>query len=83
MMQHVKEAFRYVRVPVDFEDVLLNSGNNTEDIIQQAYLAVVRNGVALKGNIETVNFQLGDAFSPNVQLRQVDNIFLFLQINSF
>lgn len=40
-MQHVKEAFRYVRAPVDFEDVLLNSNNKTEDILQQAYISVV------------------------------------------
>ena len=69
MMLHVKEAFRYVRAPIDFEDVLLNSSNSTDHIIQQAYLAVIRNGVALKGNIETTNSQVGEAFSPNVQLR--------------
>lgn len=75
MMQHVKEAFRYVRAPVEFEDVLLNSSNSTEEIIRQAYLAVVRNGVALKGNIETTNSQAGDSFSPNVQLRKKLDLF--------
>jgi hypothetical protein len=37
----VKETFRYVRAPVDFEDVLLNKNNKTDDIIQQAYISVV------------------------------------------
>jgi hypothetical protein len=30
MMQHVKDAYRYVRAPVDFEDVILNSTNSTD-----------------------------------------------------
>jgi isocitrate dehydrogenase (NAD+) len=69
MMQHVKEAFRYVRAPVDFEDVLLNSTNTTDpQLVEQAVLAVKRNGVALKANIETDYHNMG-AFSANVQIR--------------
>lgn len=67
-MSHVKEVLRYVRAPVDFEDVLLNGSDSIDDIVQQSYLAVVRNGVALKGNFET-SFTSMESFSPNVQLR--------------
>jgi hypothetical protein len=41
MMQHVKDAFRYVRAPVDFEDVVLNSTNSTDQqSIEHSVLAV-------------------------------------------
>lgn len=69
MMSHVKETFRYVRAPVHFEDILLNSSNvNDEKEVQNAILSIKRNGAALKGNIYTDhNTQLG--VSVNVQLR--------------
>lgn len=68
MMFHVKEAFRQVRAPVDFEDVLLNSKNVTETLLDQAVLALKRNGVGLKGVIET-DYKNPTSFSVNVALR--------------
>ena len=53
MMFHIKEAIKNVRAPVEFEDVFLNSKNVTEGLIENAILAIKRNGVAIKGNIET------------------------------
>ncbi|XP_053156304.1 isocitrate dehydrogenase [NAD] subunit gamma, mitochondrial isoform X2 [Hemicordylus capensis] len=52
LMLHVKELFRHACVPVDFEEVLVGSAASEEDI-QNAMMAIRRNRVALKGNIET------------------------------
>ncbi|KAM7134179.1 isocitrate dehydrogenase [NAD] subunit gamma, mitochondrial isoform 1-T1 [Macrochelys suwanniensis] len=52
LMLHVKEVFRQACVPVDFEEVLVSSAA-AEDDIQNAIMAIRRNRVALKGNIET------------------------------
>ncbi|CAM2109941.1 unnamed protein product [Caretta caretta] len=52
LMLHVKEVFRQACVPVDFEEVRVSS-DAVEDDIQNAIMAIRRNRVALKGNIET------------------------------
>jgi isocitrate dehydrogenase (NAD+) len=67
LMQHVKEVFRYAGVPVDFEEVQLNSTVTEDEDIDNALLAIKRNGVALKGNLIT---KLDPGFkSRNVELR--------------
>ncbi|KAJ8397008.1 hypothetical protein AAFF_G00010620 [Aldrovandia affinis] len=53
LLNHVRELFRFSCVPVDFEVVNVNSGLAAEDDINNAITAIRRNGVALKGNIET------------------------------
>ncbi|KAF6724746.1 Isocitrate dehydrogenase [NAD] subunit gamma, mitochondrial [Oryzias melastigma] len=53
LLSHVKEVFRFSCVPVDFEVVQVNSAMEGEDDIMNAITAIRRNGVALKGNIET------------------------------
>ncbi|KAG7237875.1 hypothetical protein INR49_031668 [Caranx melampygus] len=50
---HVRELFRFCCVPVDFEIVNVDSSMASEDDINNAITAIRRNGVALKGNIET------------------------------
>ncbi|XP_060108482.1 isocitrate dehydrogenase [NAD] subunit gamma, mitochondrial [Heteronotia binoei] len=52
LMLHVKEIFRHACVPVDFEEVLVSSEASDRDI-QNAIMAIRRNRVALKGNLET------------------------------
>ncbi|XP_075580865.1 LOW QUALITY PROTEIN: isocitrate dehydrogenase [NAD] subunit gamma, mitochondrial, partial [Pelecanus crispus] len=52
LMLHVKEVFRHACVPVDFEEVRV-SAEAPEDDVNNAIMAIRRNGVALKGNIET------------------------------
>ncbi|XP_032067444.1 isocitrate dehydrogenase [NAD] subunit gamma, mitochondrial [Thamnophis elegans] len=52
LMLHVRELFRHACVPVDFEEVLVSSAASEIDI-QNAIMAIRRNRVALKGNIET------------------------------
>uniref|UniRef100_A0A8C1SE80 Isocitrate dehydrogenase [NAD] subunit, mitochondrial n=1 Tax=Cyprinus carpio TaxID=7962 RepID=A0A8C1SE80_CYPCA len=53
LLNHVRELFRFCCVPVDFEVVHVNSASTSEDDINNAIMAIRRNGVALKGNIET------------------------------
>ncbi|XP_072553299.1 isocitrate dehydrogenase [NAD] subunit gamma, mitochondrial [Salminus brasiliensis] len=53
LLNHVRELFRFSCVPVDFEVVNVNSSLTDEDDISNAITAIRRNGVALKGNIET------------------------------
>ncbi|XP_005336025.3 isocitrate dehydrogenase [NAD] subunit gamma, mitochondrial [Ictidomys tridecemlineatus] len=52
LMMHVKSVFKYASVPVDFEEVLVNSTSSEEEV-HNAIMAIRRNRVALKGNIET------------------------------
>lgn len=68
MMHHIKETFRCVRAPVEFEEVPLNSKTVSESMIEQAVVAVKRNGACLKGNIET-DHNSPTAFSVNLALR--------------
>ncbi len=74
MMFHVRESFRYVRAPVEFEEVDLNSKTVSEQLIDQAVLAVKRNGACIKGNIET-NHYSPTSFSVNVALRRRLDLF--------
>lgn len=53
LLNHVRELFRFCCVPVDFEVVTVDSSVVAEDEINNAVTAIRRNGVALKGNIET------------------------------
>uniref|UniRef100_A0A672N3E7 Isocitrate dehydrogenase (NAD(+)) 3 non-catalytic subunit gamma n=1 Tax=Sinocyclocheilus grahami TaxID=75366 RepID=A0A672N3E7_SINGR len=53
LLNHVRELFRFCCVPVDFEVVRVDSSASSEDDINNAVTAIKRNGVALKGNIET------------------------------
>ncbi|XP_029969354.1 isocitrate dehydrogenase [NAD] subunit gamma, mitochondrial-like [Salarias fasciatus] len=53
LANHVRELFRFCCVPVDFEVVNVDSGLDSEDDINNAIMAIRRNRVALKGNIET------------------------------
>lgn len=70
LMFNVREAYKHVRAPIEFEEVPLNSKTASEEMINQAVLAVKRNGVCLKGNIETDHHN-PTSISVNVELRFV------------
>ncbi|KAM6976774.1 isocitrate dehydrogenase [NAD] subunit gamma, mitochondrial-like [Aplochiton taeniatus] len=53
LLRHVRELFRFSCVPVDFEVVNVDSTLTSESDINNAIMAIRRNGVALKGNIST------------------------------
>jgi len=69
LLNHVRELFRFSCVPVDFEVVNVNSALTTEDDIDNAITAIRRNGVALKGNIETNHIMPASVKSRNNLLR--------------
>uniref|UniRef100_A0A8C6L061 Isocitrate dehydrogenase (NAD(+)) 3 non-catalytic subunit gamma n=1 Tax=Nothobranchius furzeri TaxID=105023 RepID=A0A8C6L061_NOTFU len=69
LLSHVREVFRFSCVPVDFEVVNVNSALETEDDINNAITAIRRNGVALKGNIETKHTMPSSVKSRNNLLR--------------
>ncbi|XP_071815746.1 isocitrate dehydrogenase [NAD] subunit gamma, mitochondrial-like isoform X2 [Apostichopus japonicus] len=50
-MMHVRDVFRHADVPVEFEEFHLSG--DSEENVENAIIAVQRNGVALKGNIHT------------------------------
>lgn len=52
MMSHVEDVFRKAKVPVDFEKVEVD---DTPETLANALLSIRRNGVAIKGNVETQN----------------------------
>ncbi|XP_037578485.1 isocitrate dehydrogenase [NAD] subunit gamma, mitochondrial-like [Dermacentor silvarum] len=68
LMKHVREVFRYGGVPVDFEEVHLDSTQDDLENVDEAITAIKRNGVALKGNIET-RHNSPNSKSRNVELR--------------
>lgn len=68
MMGYVRTVFKAGGIPVDFEEVHLDAMHENIEHVDHAITAVKRNGVALKGNIETR--QHGKGFrSRNVELR--------------
>lgn len=52
MMSHVEAVFERAKVPVDFEKVEVD---DTPESLHNALTSIRRNGVALKGNVETEN----------------------------
>ncbi|KAB0388943.1 hypothetical protein E2I00_001945, partial [Balaenoptera physalus] len=71
LMLHVKSVFRHACVPVDFEEVHVSSNADEEDI-RNAIMAIRRNRVALKGNIETNHNLPPSHKSRNNILRDID-----------
>uniref|UniRef100_A0A8R1XU95 Isocitrate dehydrogenase [NAD] subunit, mitochondrial n=1 Tax=Onchocerca volvulus TaxID=6282 RepID=A0A8R1XU95_ONCVO len=70
MINHVKHIFYHADVPVDFEETRLNSDlTHLDSDMEHALLSTRRNGVALKGNIET-KFDIPHFKSRNVELRR-------------
>uniref|UniRef100_A0A0N5AR68 Iso_dh domain-containing protein n=1 Tax=Syphacia muris TaxID=451379 RepID=A0A0N5AR68_9BILA len=70
MINHIKDIFSVAKVPVDFEEVPLSSDlSNEEEEMNNVIKAIKKNGIALKGNIET-KFDIPEFKSRNVELRR-------------
>lgn len=69
MMSHVRDVFRFAGVPVDFEIINMSKDRDDEEEIHFAITSIKRNGVAIKGNIETT-VNRPSMKSRNVELRQ-------------
>lgn len=68
LMSYVKEVFRYAGVPVDFETIQIDPKSDSNEDLEYAITSIRRNGVAIKGNIETRSENTG-VMSRNVALR--------------
>ncbi|XP_054259978.1 isocitrate dehydrogenase [NAD] subunit gamma, mitochondrial-like isoform X1 [Macrosteles quadrilineatus] len=68
LMNYVKEVFRSGGVPVDFELVQIDPKSDSNEDLEYAITSIKRNGVAIKGNIETGSLDTG-VISRNVALR--------------
>ncbi|VDO75912.1 unnamed protein product [Haemonchus placei] len=67
MIDHIRTIFKYCHAPINFETVQVSS-NLVEGDLEGAIMAIKRNGVALKGNIETKHDN-PEFKSRNVELR--------------
>ncbi|KAK4872062.1 hypothetical protein RN001_016186 [Aquatica leii] len=53
LMVYVKEIFKYSGAPVDFELIEIDPKSDESNDLEYAITSIKRNGVAIKGNIET------------------------------
>ncbi|KAJ8668430.1 hypothetical protein QAD02_010093 [Eretmocerus hayati] len=75
LMGYVKEIFKYAGVPVDFEEIDIDPNTEDAEDFEYAITSIRRNGVALKGNIETRSKQVG-VVSRNVALRNELDLYI-------
>lgn len=68
LMGYVREIFRYCGAPIDFEVIDIDPSTEGNDDLEYAITSIKRNGVALKGNIETKSQSLSEV-SRNVAIR--------------
>uniref|UniRef100_A0AC34RGC1 Isocitrate dehydrogenase [NAD] subunit, mitochondrial n=1 Tax=Panagrolaimus sp. JU765 TaxID=591449 RepID=A0AC34RGC1_9BILA len=69
MIAHINRIFSFAYVPVDFEYINLNSQARSDEDLENAIVSIQRNGVALKGNIET-KFDNPEFKSRNMEIRR-------------
>ncbi|KAL3311941.1 Isocitrate dehydrogenase [NAD] subunit gamma 1, mitochondrial, partial [Cichlidogyrus casuarinus] len=72
MAIHVQNAFQELKVPINF-DITQTSGSDDLDM-QEIVLAIKRNGVALKGNLETKP----GSISRNLLLRNSFDLYAYI-----
>jgi isocitrate dehydrogenase (NAD+) len=74
MMAHIKRIFVSANIPVDFEVLDSSSKDPTDAALENVITAIKRNGLAIKGNIET-KFDDPQFKSRNVELRRRLDLF--------
>lgn len=75
LMGYVREVFKYAGVPVDFELIDIDPNSESEDDLNYAITSIRRNGVAIKGNIETKSESIG-VTSRNVAIRNELDLYM-------
>lgn len=75
LMGYVREVFKYAGVPVDFEIIDIDPNNESDDDLDYAITSIRRNGVGIKGNIETKSEAIG-VVSRNVAIRNELDLFI-------
>jgi len=77
MMNYVKQVYRYAGAPIDFEEIRMDPNTESEVDFYNAITSIKRNGVGLKGNIETRENRPG-TMSRNVELRNQLDLFAYI-----
>lgn len=75
LMGYVKEIFKYAGVPVDFEIIDIDPASEGNEDLEYAITSIRRNGVGIKGNIETKSEDIG-IISRNVAIRNELDLFI-------
>ncbi|XP_060878862.1 isocitrate dehydrogenase [NAD] subunit gamma, mitochondrial-like [Metopolophium dirhodum] len=75
LMGYVKEVFLEGGVPVDFETVQIDPKSDNNDDLEYAIMSIRRNGVCIKGNIETQSLDSA-IISRNVTIRNELDLFV-------
>ncbi|XP_055908585.1 isocitrate dehydrogenase [NAD] subunit gamma, mitochondrial-like isoform X1 [Eupeodes corollae] len=68
LMSYVREIFHFSGAPIDFEVIEIDPTTEGNDDLEYAITSIKRNGVALKGNIETKSEDVHET-SRNVAIR--------------
>ncbi|XP_011196884.2 isocitrate dehydrogenase [NAD] subunit gamma, mitochondrial isoform X2 [Zeugodacus cucurbitae] len=68
LMHYIREIFSFVGAPIDFEVIDIDPSTEGNHDLEYAITSIKRNGVAIKGNIETKSQGL-DEVSRNVAIR--------------
>ncbi|VDN14372.1 unnamed protein product [Dibothriocephalus latus] len=74
MMGHVKTVLHALAAPIDFDEIEINSSSD-QSVLKDAILAIQRNGVALKGSLDT----LPGMKSKNLAIRNQLGLFAYVQ----
>ncbi|KAL3289503.1 hypothetical protein HHI36_022921 [Cryptolaemus montrouzieri] len=72
LMSYVREVFKYAGAPVDFEVIDIDP---SDESIDYALTSIKRNGVAIKGNIETKS-ENTEIISRNVAIRNELDLYI-------
>lgn len=75
LMKYIREIFHCAGVPIDFEVIDINPSTEGNDDLEYAITSIKRNGVAIKGNIETKS-EAVDTISRNVAMRNELDLFV-------
>ncbi|KRT81046.1 hypothetical protein AMK59_5761 [Oryctes borbonicus] len=75
LMTYVKNVFRYAGAPVDFQIVDIDPKSDDKKELEYAITSIRRNGVAIKGNIETKS-ESAEVRSRNVAIRNELDLFV-------
>ncbi len=76
-MGYVRDIFKYIGAPVDFEVVDIDPNVDNDEDVQYAITTIKRNGVGLKGNIETKS-EAAYVTSRNVALRNELDMYVYV-----
>lgn len=68
LMQHVREIFSKIGVPVDFEIIDINPASEGNDDLDYAIISIKRNGVAIKGLHSSTSNELESLVNWNLFL---------------